>query len=353
MPDSPSIAAVVTELLENSYWRALVAILLSLALAKIVDRVISVFVVRMTRRTRTDADDRLVALLHGPIFWSVVLFGVYWALVQLRLPELAATASRRVIQTVALLLWIRAILGSAAILLREAADRQVSFLERRSLPLFDNFTKLLLFGAAVYFLMVVWGVNAGPWLATAGIGGIAIGFAAQDTLANLFSGIFIMADAPYKIGDYIVLDGQERGKVTQIGLRSTRILTRDDVEVILPNSAIAAAKIVNESGGPSPQHRITLRVGVAYGSDVDLVREVLLDSASKVGLVCSAPGPRVRFTEFGDSSLLFRLLCWIEEPVARGRCLDELHTMVYKRFADEGIRIAFPHLDVKLRPSDA
>ena len=77
-----------------------------------------------------------------------------------------------------------------------------------------------------------------------------MGFAAKDTLANLFAGVFILADAPYKIGDFIVLDGGERGRVTKIGIRTTRILTRDDVEITIPNATIANSKIINESGGP-------------------------------------------------------------------------------------------------------
>ncbi|MFT5274966.1 MAG: MscS family membrane protein [Cryomorphaceae bacterium] len=83
------------------------------------------------------------------------------------------------------------------------------------------------------------------WLASAGIIGIAVGFAAKDTLANLFSGVFILADSPYKLGDYVVLEDNSRGKVTQISLRSTRMLTRDDVEVTVPNSITGNTKIIN------------------------------------------------------------------------------------------------------------
>ena len=89
---------------------------------------------------------------------------------------------------------------------------------------------------------------------------MAVGFAAKDTLANLFGGIFILADAPYKVGDFVVLGSGERGEVTQVGLRSTRILTRDDVEVTVPNAMIANDTIVNESGGPWVKHRVRVRV---------------------------------------------------------------------------------------------
>ena len=91
---------------------------------------------------------------------------------------------------------------------------------------------------------------------------------------------FILADAPYKIGDFVVLDSGERGEVTHIGIRSTRLLTRDDIQVTIPNSVMGNTKIINESGGPTEKFRIRVIVGVAYGSDIDQVREVLMPNCS-------------------------------------------------------------------------
>jgi small-conductance mechanosensitive channel len=178
--------------------------------------------------------------------------------------------------------------------------------------------------------------------------GIAVGFAAKDTLANLFGGLFIVADAPYKIGDYINLDGGERGLVTHVGIRSTRLLTRDDIEVTVPNALMANAKIINESGGPWAKERIRVPIGVAYGSDVDQVCEVLTAVAAGHDDVCEHPEPRVRFRSFGDSSLDFELLCWIEEPVLRGKVLHELNMALYKSFQSHRIEIPFPQRDVHL-----
>lgn len=141
------------------------------------------------------------------------------------------------------------------------------------------------------------------WPPPAGILGLAISFAAKDTLANLFAGVFILADSPYKLGDFIILDSGERGAVTQIGIRSTRMLTRDDVEITVPNSIMGNVKILNETGGPGEKYRIRIKVGVAYGSDIDKVQSVLLDVAQRNREVLKTPAPRVRFRAFGDSSL--------------------------------------------------
>src|SRR5690606_6831742 len=200
----------------------------------------------------------------------------------------AAPLSERVLQivdatlqTVAILLWSFALskVGSLAIASLAKRAKEHSFIQVRTQPIFDIFSKLLLLGLASYGVLLAWRINVGAWLASAGIVGLALGFAAKDSLSNLFAGIFIVADAPYKLGDFIVLDGEVRGAVTAIGFRSTRLLTLDDIEVIVPNSLIGNAQIVNESGGPNKQARVGITVECAYGSDVDVVRELLLSCA--------------------------------------------------------------------------
>jgi small-conductance mechanosensitive channel len=168
-------------------------------------------------------------------------------------------------------------------------------------------------------------------------------------LSNLFAGVSIVMDAPYKTGDFVILDAGERGVVTHIGLRSTRILTRDDVEITIPNGIIGNSKIINEAGGPSQKHRIRIALGVAYGSDIDHVIATLEKVTAANSDVCKDPEPRVRFREFGESSLDFELLCWIDQPVDRGRIRHELGCSVYKAFAANNIVIPFPQRDLHVR----
>lgn len=162
---------------------------------------------------------------------------------------------------------------------------------------------MLFFVVASYAILLVWDINITGLVASAGILGLALGFAAQDTIGNLFAGIAILADRPYKIGDFIILDTGERGKVTRIGLRSTSLLTRDDVEVSIPNGVMGSSKIVNEAGGPPGRYRIRTQVSAAYGSDIELVVEVLMAAAYDHRHTLAHPAPRVRFRTFGDSGL--------------------------------------------------
>jgi small-conductance mechanosensitive channel len=343
--------SLVLEYLSISYLQALLVIVASILAAWIVRLIVVGTLVWLTRHTRTSIDDRLMAVLRRPVFVSVILVGLHVATGLLGLPDTPSLVTKRILMTLAILIWMSAGFKIVHILLEgmsRVADR-VTWIEARTLPLFENLAKVVVFGLALYALLRIWRWDVGPWLASAGIVGIAVGFAAKDSLANLFGGLFILADAPYKVGDWIILDAGERGRVTKIGLRSSRLLTRDDIEITLPNAQIANAKIVNESGGPWEKERVTVNVGVAYGSDVDQVRRVLLEAARSVDHVVADPEPRVRFTSFGDSALIFRLLCWIDEPVLRGRCIDALNTEVYQRFQAEGVEIPFPQRVVHLQ----
>jgi MscS family membrane protein len=166
-------------------------------------------------------------------------------------------------------------------------------------------------------------------------------------IANFLGGISVFVDKPFTIGDYIVLDKGERGEVVAIGVRSTRIKTRDDVLITIPNSIVANSKIINESA-PMPNFRVRIPVSVAYGSDIDLVQATLLAIAGKNENVLTDPIPNVRFREFGESALNFELLCWISEPAMRGLTVHDLNCAVYRTFSETGITIPFPQRDVHI-----
>jgi len=268
-----------------------------------------------------------------------------------RLPQSLNDTALSLLATILLMSWLRAGLRAARIVLELVASNSHRFeiIQERTIPMFDMTIKILLVGLAAYIFLLIWGINPTAWLASAGVIGIAVGFAARDTLANLFSGISIVADAPYKIGDFIVLDTGERGRVTHLGMRSTRLLTRDDVEVTIPNGVIANAKIVNESGGPWIKHRIRVPVGVAYGSDVDEVCNLLEETAKNNSDVVEMPSPRVRMRAFGTSSLGFELLAWIAHPELRGRVRHDLLKAIYNNLNQQGINIPFPQTDIHLR----
>ena len=335
------------------YPMLLIVILVSIgyAVGKLLQLVLARGLTRLTRKTRSDLDDRLVELARRPVLMTPLILSLLLTTSVLALPQGMHNFTVRLLTTLLLLSWARAALKTVHMLLEIISSSSARFeiVQERTIPLFEMTLKILLVGAAAYALLLIWGINPTAWLASAGVIGIAVGFAAKDSLANLFSGIFIVADAPFKIGDYIVLDSGERGAVTHLGMRSTRLLTRDDVEITIPNAVIANAKIINESGGPWEKERIRIPVGVAYGSDVDQVCELLKAIALEHPEITKSPAPRVRLRAFGTSSLDFELMGWIERPELRGRIRHELHMNIYKEFASNGIVIPFPQQDIHVR----
>ncbi|MEW8060519.1 MAG: mechanosensitive ion channel domain-containing protein [Candidatus Thiodiazotropha endolucinida] len=352
--DVPDQLEPLIVLFGNQPWvKGLIVLLIFIVLAKVVEWIVIPLVRRLTSHTSTHIDDLIVQYLRSPLFWTLALIGIVASSSMVGIEESVRSALVSFVLSVLILLWMLFAVRTSKLLLSEASRRAKpnAMVRPQTLPLFTNIAAITIIIFAVYFMFQSWHVDMTAWLASAGIAGIAIGFAAKDTLANLFSGVFIMADSPYKIGDYVVLDdgGGIRGKVTHIGIRSTRLLTRDDVEVTIPNSIMGNSKVVNESGGPHVKYRIRVAVGVAYGSDIDQVRDVLMSVARESETVCDQPEPRVRFRAFGASSLDFELLCWVDNPELRGRVLDALNSAVYKRFLVEGIEIPFAKQDLYIK----
>ena len=332
------------------FFQALVLVVLSIVCAKLADWILSSYVSRLVGKTETTLDDEFVELMHRPVFLLVLFLGLGMAAEQAGLPENGLWATKAILKTLGIIVLVLFLIRASRLILDALSRNQDRFhlVQSRTLPLFYNVSLLVIIGAAVYFLFISWKIDPTAWLASAGIIGLALSFAAKDSLANLFAGAFILADAPYKIGDFVLLDTGERGRVTHIGLRSTRMLTRDDVEITIPNAVMGNSKITNESGGPYEKERIRVKVGVAYGTDVDRVEELLISIAVSHPEIMREPEPRVRFRAFGESSLDFELLCWIQEPVLRGRLRHLLCKEIYKAFAEEGIEIPYPKRDVYL-----
>ncbi|HFC29736.1 MAG TPA: mechanosensitive ion channel family protein [Oceanospirillales bacterium] len=325
------------------------------SLGYIVGKIIQFVIIRsatqVTKRTRTKVDDELIELLKRPIFITVFTFFLIIATKSLDISEGFKSTTVRILLTLIVWVWMTHGFKILSLLLKVLSDLRNKFkmIQRKTVPLFDLIGKIALVAAGSYFILLIWGIDPTAWLASAGVIGIAVGFAAKDTLSNLFSGFFIIADTPYKVGDFVILDSGERGMVTNVGIRSTRILTRDDVEITVPNAVIGNAKIKNESGGRWEKKRLRIKVGVAYGTDLDKVCTILQNIGDTADNICKTPNPRVRMRGFGASSIDFELLVWIDEPVLKGRVTHSLLMTVYKRFTQENIEIPYNKQDVYIK----
>ncbi len=339
------------DLWASPWVRAGVTLAAAAALAWLGRASLGFIVRRVAPRTNTDLDEIAARALQKPLVVTVLAVGVSSAMDHLTVPAKIDFAVHGVLKTIAAIVWTIAVgrIGSAVLQRISGRATASAVLQRRTLPVFDILFKVSLIGAAIYATFLAWHVDLTAWLASAGVLGIAIGFAAKDTLANLFAGIFILADGPYNVGDFIVLEDGLRGRVNSIGLRSTRIVTMDDIEITVPNATMGNTRIVNETGGPYVKQRVRIPVGVAYPSDPDQVRAVLLEAIVGIPQIAEMPRPMVRFVAMGESARQFQLLVWVEHPSAREAVVDRVNDAVFKALRAANIEIPYNKLDVFVR----
>jgi MscS family membrane protein len=318
---------------------------------KVLQWLLRFFVEIIAKRSGSALDEQLIQYLTKPVMQTTVILALVAAEKAFSFSTTVDWFLVRVLFTLLLIFWGWAWFRATHIAIISMSREAVRFklFEPGTRPLFEMGIKLLLVSVLIWIFMALWNIDGTAWLASAGVAGIAVGLAAKDTIANFISGLSIIADAPYKIGDFIVLDTGERGMVTELGMRSTRLLTRDDVEISIPNAVIGNAKITNESGGPSAEHRIRVSVGVAYGTRPANVIKLLEQVATDCEMVLSHPGPTVLMRAFGESALEFELLVWINRPEQRGRVQHDLLVEIEQCFREQGIEIPFPQRDLHLK----
>ncbi len=180
---------------------------------------------------------------------------------------------------------------------------------------------------------------------------VGIGFGLQGVAQNFISGIAVLIERPVQKGDFVIV-GDTVGVVDEIAMRATRIVTRDSVAIIVPNSELMTTRVINMSR-PDSVYRARIRVGVAYGSDVALVKATLLGVAASHREVLTDPEPTVFFTRFGDSALDFELGVWLRSPEREPNIASELRFAIDGAFRDEGIAIPFPQRDIHIRSTVA
>ncbi len=205
---------------------------------------------------------------------------------------------------------------------------------------------LIAVGFYVAFQLV--GVDLSSLAIIAASLGVGIGFGLQNIINNLVSGIIILAERPISIGDRIEVAGVA-GRVTKIQLRSTTVVTNDNITMIVPNADFISNTVTNWSHG-DPKVRIRVPVGVAYGSDLKLLQQLLLEAAGEHPKALRDPTPVVLFTEFGDSSLNFELGVWTQEMTATPiHFTSEMNFIIEQKLRENGIEIPFPQRDLHVR----
>ncbi len=211
-----------------------------------------------------------------------------------------------------------------------------------ALTLFVRLARIILILIATTALLSQFGINLTAFAAILGLTGLAFSLAARDTIADAIAGVIILLDRPFRVGDRIeVAAANTWGDVVDIGLRTTRIRTRDNRLVIIPNSLISKNEIINYTY-PDPTYRIETHVGLDYDTDIERAREIMADAVRKVPSVLQDRPIDVLYSDMGDSAMIFRVRWWIETYADTRRVTDEVHTALQHALDEAGIVSPFP-----------
>ncbi len=331
---------------------AVISILATLTLGRwAINLVLQRWVLGLASRTRTTLDDAMVEAVRLPLFWYLLAAVTQSSLGRLDFIPIAygawiENAFFVVYVLIGFVFLWRVISRLFAWYGRELAVKTETDLDEQLVPILRRISLIILGLVVLTMVLRHFNVEISGLVATLGIGSLAIALAAQASLSDIFSGFVIMVDRPFRIGDRIELqDLATWGDVTDIGLRSTRIRTRDNRMVIIPNSIIGKSLIINHSF-PNSHYRIDIHVGVAYGTDIDRARQVMIEAIRGLEGIRAQDPVEALFLEMGDSALLFKLRVWIESYVDTRRIVDRVNSAVYKALNEAGIVIPFPQRDV-------
>ena len=313
---------------------------------------------RIFKRTKSTIDDVLLNALGGPAYWLLLFFSAQYAL--LRLDFLDGDLQLQLedgyfvvyLLIVFILAW-RLISDLSSWLADDFWSEEDSAIGKQLMPFISRVALILLIGIVAIVLLSHFNVNVSGLVATLGVDSLAIALAAQEALRDTIAGFIIMIDRPYRIGDRIeILELGTWGDVIDIGLRSTRIRTRDNRMAVVPNSVIGSNMVVNHSY-PDDRYRLEIDLGVAYGSEVEKVRQTLIEAVGSVDGVLKDEPIEALFIEFGDSALIFRVRWWLDDYFDTRRMFDKVNTAMYAALEKAGIEIPFPQRVVHHKLTDA
>ena len=333
----------------NVYISAIFILIVFFVLSKLVIAVIERIVLKLTAKTKTDVDDNIVKAINRPLSLLILLFGFKIFFLQIWSNYSIINYVNYAIISIMVLIGVKTFNKVIDIIMvgwgQEWAKKTKSHLDDQLVNLVHQFSTVILYILAMLWILSIWGIEIGPLLAGLGIGGLAIAFALQPTLANIFGGISLILDKTIKVGDIVKLDSGESGIVFDIGLRSTRVKTWTSEILIIPNSKLVDSKVINFNQ-PDRTIRIDIKFGVAYGSKIDKVKKLALDCTKKEEHVLKDPAPGVLFLDMGDSSLNFLLKVYVDDLSNKWDTHQSIIEKLYNSLNKAKISIPFPQREL-------
>ncbi len=334
---------------ENPYVQFVAIVIVAIGIAVVMQAAIR------SRNLKNIKNKTIRKLLEKSFSRNVIILGVmsgiYFSLNKLHLNEQFNDVVKKITLSLILLFSFfvaRILIRFAFELITQPRKTQKAFLQNKGLTQFGKrLAQIVAILIVVTVTLDVWGVKVGGLLAGLGIAGIAVGLALQDSLSNIFGGISLILDDVYREDELIEIENGTIGTVYAIGYRSTKLRTINEEIVNVPNGKLSQMNVKNLSR-PGSEYRLSIDVGVAYGSDPEYVKQVILDELAKIPGVLDFPEPAVLFMNMGDYSLKFLVLAYIQNATLRNIMTDKILTALYTAFATFDIKIPFPTTTVYL-----
>ena len=319
---------------------------------------------RIIAQTETDLDDKILDIVNSRVIAISFVTGISLGIRQVRsgltqendtiLSFFGGADTVLYLITVVIIASVvtRIVRTVMMHMMQTIAERQQNTdFEQTLAPLANRVITFTIIAFTAIVVLEHFGQSVTSLLTILGAGSLALGLAAQDTISNMISGFIIMIDRPFRTGDRIRIPSGEVGDVHEIGLRSTRILDFDNNLLIVPNSELIKTKIVNYAY-PGGDIRVLVEVSVAYGTDVDEVKSLLTSAAAAQPEVLVSPAPEAYLSKFGDSGLLYTVVCRVSEYRQQAPVAERIRVRIYRDLAVAGIEIPFPHHVLLTRPDD-
>jgi MscS family membrane protein len=287
-----------------------------------------------------DLVQRMLQRISSPTSLLIKSAGLYFAIKRLPLPERLNSIAAGVVFVANVIIVANIVYQVMDEMLSRYSSKLGPDMSRTLIPLVQKLFSIFLIGTALIITLKHFNYDILSLVTALGVGSLAIGLAAKDTLANMISGFTLMIDRPFRIGDRIQLSGQV-GDVIDIGLRSTKIKGADNTYLIVPNSELCNSTLINMAF-PDTRVKGRVNVGVGYGCDPEEAKRLLVATASALPEVLAEPVPEAFFVSFGDSSLNLSLFFWVGNYAQLFSTTDKINCAISNAFRNNGINIPFP-----------
>lgn len=335
----------------SSYIRASVLFIVLFVVLRLGLYLVQRIFIKISSKTSTDLDDILLKRSSKPLNFIALIVSLIFALREI---VFAANIESLIFKILYSLLAISAgylifvIVDLSLIRIwKKFAEKTESNIDDTIGQLVHEALRIALIVIIAISILNIWGINIGPLLAGLGIAGLAVALALQPTLSNIFSGIAIVIDGTFKVGDVIEINNKS-GEVYKIGLRTTRIKSFDNEMIIIPNSEIANSTLKNFFQ-PDISIRANIEFGVEYGVDPEYIKKIVIKEIEQIDTIDKEKEVQVIFLEMADSSLKFKARFWVDDIAKKWPAHQEAITRIYRKLYEEKIGIPYPQTTIWMR----